>query len=576
LGRQSSAAIFEFFKTILGDAPKTDLFDGIDVSWTRVKQTALTAEINAIQKNFDAAHPEKAVPALVALYGKVEQVKDIYWRDQKLKQLRNLVAACAGLWFESYAAEPTYAVGEKITVNTQVVLRNDVNAQITTLIYPESKGLVAPVTVLGESANKLEKGILKNLRGEFTPQDITQPYWLAAPHGIGMYTLPADTLAGNPENPGLPKVAFSFLIAGREIPFERTILYKYTDPVRGEVYQPIEVTPPVTANIENKVYLFKAQQPQTIRVKLKSFVTGSGSISMKPVQGWKISPAKIDFTKTKGDEWVAAFSVTPANSTSNATMLEAMADVNGKSWQLGLQHIKYEHIPNITFFPPAETKLVYTDLKTAGNNLGYIAGAGDRMPDALRQAGYIVHMLNEDEIMNSDLSVYDAIIAGVRAYSVNERLAYEQPTLMEYVKNGGTYLVQYNTPGSLVTDNIGPYPFNVVNQRVTEEDAKVTILEPQNAIFNYPNKITNADFNDWIQERGLYFVSGADAKYSAPLQMNDIGMAPNTGSLIVADYGKGRFVYTSLAFFRELPAGVPGAYRLFVNLLSKPGKQVSK
>ena len=237
---------------------------------------------------------------------------------------------------------------------------------------------------------------------------------------------------------------------------------------------------------------------------------------------------------------------------------------------MGVQRIRYEHVPAITLFPPSQAKAVNIDLKVAGKKIGYIAGAGDFVPDALTQVGYEVHQLTENDIINGDLSVYDAIITGVRAYNVNKRLAVEQPKLMAYVYNGGNMVVQYNNNNGLAVPQIGPYPFRVLNQRVTDEFAAVTFLDPQSPVLNYPNKITQADFDGWIQERGLYFVGNIDPQYKTPLQMNDPGEAPNNGSLIVGDYGKGRFIYTSLAFFRELPAGVPGAYRLFVNLLSKP------
>ena len=264
------------------------------------------------------------------------------------------------------------------------------------------------------------------------------------------------------------------------------------------------------------------------------------------------------------------FTVEPTDSKPKTSIFKAVVNVGGNNYSMGIQTIAYNHIPSITLFPPAQANLINLDLKTAGKNIGYIAGAGDLVPDALRQVGYNVHMLTESEIMNSDLSVYDAIITGVRAYNVNERLAYEQPKLLEYVKSGGNLVVQYNNNQGLVTNQIGPYPFRPVNQRVTDETAKVTILDLQNALLNYPNKINDSDFDGWVQERGLYFVSDIDPHYQTIFAMNDPGEAPNKGSLIVTNYGKGRFVYTSLDFFRELPAGVPGAYRLFVNLLSKP------
>lgn len=312
-------------------------------------------------------------------------------------------------------------------------------------------------------------------------------------------------------------------------------------------------------------------KPQNVEIKLRSFTKASGSISIKPISGWKISPDKIDFiNKNKGDEWSVSFTVEPTGSAPETRVFEALVTANGKEFSRGIQQINYNHIPNITPFPPSEAKLIGLDLKIAGKKIGYIEGAGDLVPNALKQVGYDVHQLSENEILNGDLSGYDAIITGVRAYNVNPRLAIEQPKLLEYVKNGGNLVIQYNNNAGLVIKQIGPYPFTVVNKRVTDEDAKITVTDPQNPVLNYPNKITQDDFNGWVQERGLYYVGDIDPNYKAPLQMNDPGEAPNNGALITGNYGEGRFVYTSLAFFRQLPAGVPGAYRLFINLLSKP------
>ena len=555
---------YEYFKTILGDAPQNDLMDGINTTWKRVKDgETIGAGIGIINRDFNAEAPEKSVPALVQLLGRVEKISDTYWRTQKTKELSNLIAACAGLWFEAYTAEPTYALGDEIRIRSQVVNRYSNRVKINS------------ISCQGNASNLDSKVIPANQLQTFEQtciaDKITQPYWLQVPHPIGSYNIPDDTLAGNPENPDLPKVDFEFIIEGKPVRFERRLLYKYVDPVRGEVYQPLEITPPVTANVESQDYIFNAQQPQVVQIKLKSFTNASGSISLKPIAGWKISPEKIDFTgKTKNDEWAVAFTVVPTDNKPRTDCLQFVVTANEKPFSLALRRIRYDHVPAITLFPPSEAKLVNLNMKIAGKKIGYIVGAGDLMPEALRQVGYDVRLLSENEIMNADLSVYDAIITGVRAYNVNERLAYEQSRLMDYVKNGGNLLVQYNNNAGLVVKQIGPYPFKVVNQRVTDEDAEITVLDKQNPVLNYPNKITQDDFKGWIQERGLYFVSDIDPQYKAILQMNDKGEQPNNGALIVADYGKGRFVYTSLAFFRELPAGVPGAYRLFINLLSKP------
>jgi LmbE family N-acetylglucosaminyl deacetylase len=552
----------EYFKTILGDAPQTSLLDEVNATWGRVKDgDAISTNIDIINKNFDEDHPEKSVPALVKLHDRISKVTDVYWRTQKINELNNLIAECAGLWFESYVTEPSYAVGDPMQVRSQVISRFGFEVKVSSI---NGKAF--------EGGRTLPANELQTFESTLTAEKITQPYWLEAPHGIGMYTINDELKVGNPENPDLPTLTFKFVIDGKPIRYERRLVYKLVDPARGELYQPVEIAPPVTANVENKVYIFNTSQPQKLQLRLKSFAANSnGTIAIQPVNGWKISPASISFAdKTKGAEWVESFTITPASSTANAAQAQAVVTVNGKAYSLGFQRIQYEHVPNITLFPLAQAKLVNLDLKTAGKKIGYLPGAGDLMPEALQQVGYEVHLLTDNEVMNADLSAYDAIVTGVRAYNVLDRLPYEQPKLMAYVKNGGNLVVQYNNFAGLKVNPIGPYPFRVVNERVTDENARVTVLDSQSPLLNYPNKITQADFNGWIQERGLYFVTDIAPEYQAPLAMNDANEAPNKGSLIAANYGKGRFVYTSLAFFRELPAGVPGAYRLFVNLLSRP------
>lgn len=573
---------YEYFKTILGDAPKTDLMDGVNTTWGRVEGgEGIGAEVEKIRKEFDVDHPEKSVPALINLLEKVEKVPDEYWRAQKTKELGNLIATCAGLWVETYAAQLVYALGDEIPVKTQVILRSDVKAYVTSIVYPlpvpGNPAVASPVQLLTDPT-PLNNNI-KDYEFKIPASSITQPYWLVSAHGFGSYQTGYLDSTGNVGQKTLPQnipysADITFNLLGKEITFNRPIVYKYVDPAKGEIYQPVAVAPPVTANIVARDYLFNSSMPQTVEIKLKSFTSAGGSISIKPIPGWDVKPGKIDFTgKIKGDEWAVAFTVRPTDNQPKTSTLQAVVNANGKDFSMGILTIHYEHIPNITLFPPAEAKLINLDLKIAGKKIGYIEGAGDLVPEALKQVGYEVHQLTENEIMNGDLSGYDAIITGVRAYNVNPRLAVEQPKLLEYVKNGGNLVVQYNNNAGLVTKQIGPYPFNVVNRRITDEDARITILDPQNAVLNYPNKIDQNDFNGWVQERGLYYVGDVDPKYSAVMQMNDPGEAPNNGALITTNYGQGRFVYTSLAFFRQLPAGVPGAYRLFVNLLSKPKNQ---
>lgn len=562
---------FEYFKTILGDAPQNDLMDGINTTWRRVSGGAdVEASLIVISKNFDPAHPERSVPALVKVLGQIEKLPDVYWRNQKSTALKNLIAACAGLWFESYSAAPAYAQGDDVNVNTQVIVRADIPVALGNVTYNTSNPE-------NSKAENLAPNILRSVNSTFKATDLTQPYWLKYPHGVAMYNTAyldtADVLQRSLPQNIPPSVHITFIIAGKPISYDAPVQYKYVDPARGEIYQPLIIAPAVTANIVNKDYIFNTKQPQTVQIKLRAFTKATGSISLKPMAGWNITPANASFSnKNTDDEWVADFTIAATDATPRTSVLQAVVNVNGKIYEKGFQQLRYEHIPTITLFPAAQAKLVNINLKTAGKHIGYIMGAGDLVPEALQQVGYEVHLLTEAEIMNDDLSKYDAIVTGVRAYNVDNRLVYEQPKLMAYVKSGGNLVVQYNNNAGVFVSQIGPYPFMPVNQRVTDENAAVMVTEPASPLLNYPNKITAKDFDGWIQERGLYFVSNIDANYNTPLSMNDPGEPANKGSLISADYGKGRFIYTSLAFFRELPAGVPGAYRLFVNLLSNPKK----
>ncbi|HTE00509.1 MAG TPA: PIG-L family deacetylase [Mucilaginibacter sp.] len=574
---------FEYFKTILGDAPKDDLMDGVTTTWNRIPGgNAIGPQVAVVTKSFNSDAPQASVPALVNLLGKIDQafesdkammtvrlipaVVDEYrfWHLQKTKELSDLIAACAGLWFESYAPEQAYALHDSIDIRSQVIARYNDRVKISAVdgLHFENGGKVIPGNDLQTFNSRIYAG------------KISQPYWLEKPHTIGSYTIDDERMVGNPENPDLPKVDYEFIIEGRSVHFQRQLVYKYVDPAKGEIYQPVQIAPPVTANIQEQVYIFNSQQPQTVQVKLKSFKNSAvGNIRLNAPVGWKVSPESVSFhNKAKGDEWEQDFTLTPANSKSQTGTLEAQVtfDLDQHTYNNGVQYIRYAHIPIITLFPTAQAKLVQLDLKIAGKRIGYINGAGDLVQDALRQVGYEVHTLSENEVLNGDLSDYDAIVVGVRAYNVDPRLAIENPKLLEYVKNGGNLLVQYNNNNGLVTKQIGPYPFKVVNERVTDENAKITIIDPNNPVLNYPNKISQSDFDGWIQERGLYFTKDADGQYQKVLQMNDPGEAPKDGALITTQYGKGRFIYTSLSFFRQLPAGVPGAYRLFINMLNKP------
>ncbi len=554
--KQRGSAV-EYFSAWKGGLPKTDLMEGVETGWSKIKGAeGLTIQINAIISNYQPQKPASSLPDLLKLYQSFTQLKiQNPLIESKLNELKELILACSGTWFEAYAERPD------IAVKTPYKIRIDAISQIKE----------ASLTI--KELNKDETLVpnkLKSFEGEISSESISQPYWLKDAHEVGMYKIGKPSNLYFPE--GKPAESLHFILNIKEvnINYERPLVYKYTDQVRGEVYQPLSITPPVTANLDSKAFIFNGAETKVVAVKLEAFKAGAkGVLSLNLPKGWTSSPEKVDFDlKGYGEEQAVVFKVSATTNAANGVLKASML-IDGQTYSKGIKVIDYQHIPTITYFPSAEAKLVKLDLKSTAKYIGYIMGAGDLVAESLKEIGFQVTMLSENEIMNGDLSKYDAIIAGVRAYNVNERMKFMQPKLMKYVEGGGIYLVQYNVNRPLLLDQIGPYPFTVSRDRVTEEDATVNFLRPDSKALNYPNKITKRDFDDWIQERGIYFTQNEDSHYEKPLSMKDTGENPSDGSLLITNYGKGKFVYTGLDFFRELPVGVPGAYRLFVNLISK-------
>ncbi|MBC9933406.1 PIG-L family deacetylase [Chitinophaga qingshengii] len=558
----------EYFATIKGDVPKQQLLDGVNTGWSRIDGGAtIGAMVDKAIGNYNMDDPAATVPALLNIRKAIQALPDGYWRNQKLKETERLIYACAGLWAEAYSATPTVVPGYNLEATVQLVNRGHVPVQLRKVDLPGKPDAAGARTLAFNQINTISQSLT-------VPADtkISQPYWLAEAHPLGTYAIPDPLQVGNPENTP-PLVARIHLeIGGQEFLIDRPLQYKYTDPVKGELYEPLVIAPPVVANLANQVFVFTSNKPQTVPVKVTAEADGvNATMKLRLPAGFEAAENSRSFQlNKKGDEQELLFHIQPkAAATGNhVDTFTVVISCNGKEYTQSIQQIRYDHIPVITLFPDASARLVTVDLKHNGSKLGYVPGAGDMVAASLRQVGYDVTELGEKDIMGGQLSQYDAIIVGVRAYNTNPRMKYWQPQLMEYVNKGGTMLVQYNVNSGLVTTNLGPFPFSLTRDRVTEEDAPVTFLQPDNSIMHYPNEITSADFNGWVQERGLYFPANIDKAYTKLFSMNDKGESPLDGSTIVAQYGKGRYVYTGLAFFRELPAGVPGAYRLFVNLIS--------
>jgi hypothetical protein len=388
-----------------------------------------------------------------------------------------------------------------------------------------------------------------------------------------MYNVENQNLIGLPETPRAVFVDFNLIIEGTPITITKPVVYRYSKPDKGELYRPFEIIPEVSASISNKVFIFENDQQKEIEVTVKAGRDViEGFVQMAYPDDWSVYPQKQKIEiANKGDIQKVVFTVLPPKNKSEG-FITPMVNVNGKFYTDELIEIDYAHIPFQTVLMPSVSKVVRLDIERRGNNIGYVEGAGDVVPESLRQIGYNVTIIKPEQISPENLTNFDAIVVGIRAYNIVEELKFKQKFLLDYVKEGGNLVIQYNTNRRLKVDNLAPYNLKLSRDRVTDENALVTILQPNHPILSFPNKITTQDFEGWVQERGLYFPNEWAEEFTPLLATNDKGESSKQGALLVAKYGKGNYIYTGLSFFREFPAGVSGAYRLFANLLSS-GKE---
>lgn len=562
-----------YFRYTLGDKPVTDLFDGIDLTWSRVPGSLDVASIlEQVDKSFDCERPGASIPLLLKAYAAMDALHDDYYVDLKKKEIEEVIKECAGLWFDALAADYSTVPGMPQKVTVSVLNRSNETIRLDSVTIPYSSGPV-PAQSLKENI-PIQQSTTVTLPETFT---YSNQYWLRELANKGSYNIPEQGMIGRADNKPPVKATFYLNLDGKQLAYSVPVQYRWVDPVQGELYRPFVVIPSVALNLEEKVYVFPSDAWKEIKLTLKSGrASVQGEVRLQLPEGWNSKPSSISFElKAKNDEKVVGFNVFPSGRAESGSF-SVEANVEGRMLNRGMITIQYNHIPSQVMLPPASGRLVRTNLSMDGKTVGYIMGAGDEVPTALRQMGYQVTLLTDDDIANRDFSHVDVIIAGVRAYNTRPALRLYQRRLMDYVKNGGTYIVQYMTAQREESENLGPYPFNVSRERVTVEEAPPIFLNPKHPLLNYPNKITAEDFKGWVQERGLYFANTWDSHYDTVLAFADPGESPLAGGLLYANYGKGHYVYTGYAFFRQLPAGVPGAYRLFSNIMSVGKEQNMK
>ena len=563
---------FEYFTAIKGEKPTSDLMDGVDSSrFKSEKAKVYFSLVKNLITEFNFSNPKNSINQLETISKTFFETQPFITKD-KQELTQNLIAQCAGLFMEVTAINQLNVIRDSIKVRLSFNNRSGVNI---TKVSAETFG--KSFTFNNTAANENQE-IIATIKLDDN-LIVTQPYFLERLMNTGAYVAEQEDI-GKPENLNY-YADFNVTIDGTSYNYKRPIKYKYTDPVKGELYQPIQLVSPVFINATPNL-LILSNNKKDEKKQVDFSVQANNKLNER---------IKFYTSFGKNNKLIAdTMFVVEKNAKANlSTILNGKDFLNNETTAIGgeleaqsmkgLQHsslkkISYDHIPDVFYNFHEKIKVVKIDLKIDGTTAGYIAGAGDKVPQALEQMGYKVTMLTEKDINAVSLKQFDVIITGVRAYNVHAWLSNVYPLLMQYVKDGGVLLTQYNTNNSIgpVKTNISPFPFTISRNRITDETAAVNFLLPNHPALNYPNKISQNDFKGWIQERSIYNAEKTDAVYQKIISMKDPGETEQDGSLIVADYGKGKYIYTGLVFFRELPAGVPGAYRLFANLIAKPQK----
>jgi len=557
----------EYIEFLKGDTLNMDnnnVFEGIDTSWNRIEGGEKIGEIlNEVENNFDFENPSNHISQLLQAYQLLSTIENEHWKTIKTKELKSIIEACAGLYLEVSAETNWATINETVNLNIEVLNRSQVTISLRSIKTSDKFEISKEVNLDANTKFEFKEAI--NIPHNQNP---TTPYWLAEKGTLGMYKAESKFI-GQPETPRVFYVDFNLVINNTPITFTKPVVYRYLKPDKGELYKPFEIIPEATAKFSEKVIILDSEEQHDIEVIVKAGRDNiEGHVQIAHPNNWKIYPHNQKVTiANKGQEERLVFTVFPPKEQSEG-LITPMVHIGEQIYTRELVEIEYDHIPSQTVLLPSESKIVRLDIQKRGNNIGYIEGAGDVIPESLRQIGYNVTIIKPEDISAVNLKPFDAIVVGIRAYNTIENLKFKQQLLFDYVAQGGNMIVQYNTSYSLKIDNIAPYNLKISRDRVTDEQAEVTLLATNHEILNYPNKITSKDFEGWTQERGLYFPNEWAEEFTPILSMNDKDETPKLGSLLVAKHGKGYYIYTGLSFFREFPAGVSGAYRLFANMLS--------
>ncbi len=555
--------ITNYFKHVAGEPAGEDVFDGVDLTWNRIPAgNEVGSVLNETVKRFNPNDPSASIPGLLKAYGLIKKMPANPAVDEKKEELAQVVRFCAGLWLEAIADSGSAVSGGRVRVTTAAINRSSFPIQLESIELDRSAAIRHKLETNDALRQTIELDIPQNV-------SYSQPYWLKEKAGKALAKVDNQQLIGQAGSPPAYSAIFRISAGGESLDYEVPVLFRWVDPVLGERYRVFEIIPDIAIQMDQPVSIFPDTETKNISMTLQAGAPAiQGNLRLRVPSGWKSNPESIPFRFEKKDESRDfAFQVSSSKDAETGVAV-AETTVGNKVINTGLVEIDYPHISPQMVFPKAQVKLVRIDLRRSGESIGYVMGPGDQLPEILRQVGFRVALLSDEQLKSGNFSDYDAIVAGIRAYNTRNVLKSAHSRLMQYVENGGTLVVQYNTLQDLMIESPGPYPIQIGRDRVSVEEAPVTMLDASHPLLNTPNKITVADFDGWVQERGLYFANKWDPHYQTPLVSSDAGENAKPGGLLYARFGKGVFIYTSYSWFRQLPAGVPGAIRLFVNMIS--------
>lgn len=545
--------------------PKDNLFEGIETSWERVKGGENIAKILIpIEQNFNFQNPSIHIPELIKAYKLIQKLEDNHWKNIKSNEIKTIIENCLGLFLEGIASTEIATRNSEIEINLEAINRSNIHVNLESIRLLNQDKIY--VNQLLKNNEKYKKSVPFVIKSNIPYSNL---YWLNEKQQDGLYTVSDKNLRNLPEVTLPFPITFELNIENESFAFTKNLVFKKNEPDFGETYSPFVVAPKFSLQFLNKVAIFNANQSKEIQVKVTAFENNAkGILKLNLPNSWQVSPKEIPVSiGTKGETKTFTFQVTSSKSEETLQILAQIQSENN-IFNQEVTQIKYNHIPTQTLLEASEAKFVNLNIKTKGKNIGYVMGAGDEVGKYLENLNFKITYLEAKDLESNSIQQFDAIILGIRAFNVVNDLKFKNKILFDYVKNGGNVIVQYNTTNNLVTKEIAPFELKLSRDRVTEEDAPVTFLSPKHPVLNQPNPITNQDFDGWIQERGLYFPNEWSNEFIPILAMNDKGESPSNGSLLVAKHGKGNYIYTGLSFFRELPEGVSGAYKLLANLIA--------